>query len=291
MRHHRISEFLDRLIEHFKGFVLALLVIITVLGVVVGYKYYRYFQDDPQFCKSCHVMKEAYREWQKGKHRDIVCQTCHHLSIREQNQLLIAFVVKKPGPFSQTHGRERPWLECKKCHLDSIAQGSVTLRKSYGHAKHVFSASIECKVCHGKNLHLFNPDENACQNCHRDKVVHGVGMEVSSCLRCHTFSEKAPTMVSKEKCTRCHKIPDRGPMSKFSCHQCHKPHGEIKLKSADCLGQCHGNETKVGKHKLHMENGVQCLDCHKAHMWAIGRVEAKALCGRCHPMKDPKSFV
>ena len=67
--------------EHVKGFVLAAFVIVFVLSVMVGYRYYRYTQDDPQFCASCHLMKEAYKEWQKGKHRDVVCQDCHQLSI------------------------------------------------------------------------------------------------------------------------------------------------------------------------------------------------------------------
>ncbi|PIX87628.1 MAG: hypothetical protein COZ31_09430, partial [Nitrospirae bacterium CG_4_10_14_3_um_filter_44_29] len=77
---------------------------------------------------------EAFTEWQKGKHRDIVCQICHHLSILEQNQLLVTYVVKGGSKnFSQTHGREKPWQECRKCHVSEVSQGSVTLKKSYGH--------------------------------------------------------------------------------------------------------------------------------------------------------------
>lgn len=288
---HRLKELLNKLIEHMKGFVLALIATVAVLGIVVGYKYYRHTQEDPEFCMSCHMMKEAFHEWEKGRHRDIVCQKCHHLNIIEQNQLLFAYVFKGPAPFSQTHGRMKPWLECKKCHIDEISQGSVTLRKSYGHAKHVFMQNTSCKVCHGKSLHLFKPDEDACRNCHNDKGVHGEGMEAFSCLKCHAFSEKSPTMVSRDRCLRCHKDqPSAGPMA-FQCHQCHKPHGKIKLTSEDCLGQCHGNEAKVGQHNLHMKKGMQCLDCHKAHEWIVGQKEARTLCNRCHSLKDPKKFI
>jgi hypothetical protein len=151
--------------------------------------------------------------------------------------------------------------------------------------------NTECRACHGKSLHLFKPDENACQNCHKDKGVHGIGMEAFSCLKCHSFSEKSPSMIPRERCVKCHKLSMQGPMSNFKCHQCHKPHGKIKLKSEDCLGECHRNETKVGQHALHMKNGLQCLDCHKAHAWVVEKKGAKGLCDRCHPLKDPRTFV
>gem|GEM_PF-6671313 len=54
------------LFEHLKGFILAAIVIVAVLGVIVGYRYYRYTQDEPAYCASCHL----------------------------QNQLLVAYVVK-----------------------------------------------------------------------------------------------------------------------------------------------------------------------------------------------------
>lgn len=287
----RISELIEKVAEHLKGFVLALIAVISILGIVVGYKYYRFTQEEPEFCMSCHMMKEAFQEWQKGKHRDITCQKCHHLNLIEQNQLLFAFAFKGTAPFSQKHGRMKPWLECKECHISEITQGSVTLRRSYGHSKHVFMQNIDCKVCHGNSLHQFIPDANACRNCHKDKGVHGEGMEAFSCLKCHTFSEKSAAMVSRDKCLKCHENhTDKGPM-KFQCHQCHKPHKKIKLKSEDCLAQCHQNETRVGQHQIHMKKGMECLDCHKAHTWVVGQKEAKGLCNRCHPLKDPKKFI
>lgn len=291
MRRVRLRSILDRLLDHLKGFVLALIATVSVLGIIVGYKYYRHTQEDPEFCLSCHMMQEAFNEWQRGKHRDVVCQKCHRLNILEQNQLLVAFVANKPVPLSRPHGREKPWAECRKCHSGDITQGSRNLRQSYGHAKHVFMLGAECKACHASGLHNFQPDENACGTCHMDKGVHGVGMEAFSCLKCHTFGEKTPTMVSKDKCVRCHHLPMKGPMAEFPCHQCHKPHGKIKLTSEDCLGRCHSNEGKVGQHARHMKKGMACLDCHRAHNWVVGQREARGLCGRCHPPKDPKTFV
>jgi len=291
MRRQRLRELFETVIEHVQGFALAMIALISILGAVVGYKYYRHTQDDPEFCMSCHMMKDAFREWQKGRHRDIVCQKCHHLTLIERNHLLLSYVVKTSAPFSQTHGRKKPWTECLKCHLNEVSQGSKTLRDSYGHAKHVFMLNIECKECHGSSLHLFIPSEKACLKCHPDKGVHGGGAEAFSCFKCHSFSEKSPAVIPNERCTRCHIFSAKGPMSNFKCHQCHKPHGKIRLKSEDCFAECHSGETKAGQHAMHRKHGVGCLECHKAHTWAVGRSNAKGLCDRCHPMKNPKTFV
>lgn len=288
----KLSELFEALVEHVKGFVLAAIVIIFVLGAIVGYRYYTYTQNDPQFCASCHLMKEAYTEWEKGKHRDVVCQKCHQLSIFEKNQLLVAYVVKGHEPLSQTHGREKPWKACRQCHMDNISQGSVTMSKSYGHARHVFMQRVECKTCHKGSLHYFRPNEDACQGCHKEKGVHGIGMEAFSCLKCHSFSEKTPSMIPKGRCTKCHtSMPKSGVMSELLCHQCHKPHGTIMPTSATCTAECHKNEVAVGQHGLHMGKGLDCMYCHKPHTWVVGPEGARAICSKCHPYKDPKLFI
>lgn len=292
-RRRQFEETFTAAIEHLKGFALAAFVTVAVLSALVGYRYYRYTQDDPQFCGSCHLMKDAFTEWQKGRHSDIVCQRCHQLTIFEKNQLLVAYVVKGNQPLAQTHGREKPWTACRKCHMDNIAQGSLTMEKSYGHARHVFMHHMECKKCHKNTLHNFHPNENACQECHKDKGVHGIGMEAFSCLKCHSFSEKTPSMIPKDRCSKCHKnIPHKGPMSGLLCHQCHKPHGKIKPTSATCTQECHRNETEVGQHRLHhIEKGLDCMYCHKPHTWIVGQERARSTCAQCHPYKDPQSFI
>src|SRR6266545_2013021 len=106
----KIADFIEKLIEESKGFVLLLILAIALLGGTAAYKYKSYTQDEPEFCTSCHMMKEAFTEWRKGKHRDVICQSCHHLNMLEQNQLLVAYVVRgKDTKFSQSHGREKPW--------------------------------------------------------------------------------------------------------------------------------------------------------------------------------------
>lgn len=290
----RLSSFLHGLLEENQKAIVLLLLIITAVGSILGYRYYRYTRYDPNFCKSCHMMREAYRSWRLSKHRDFPCQRCHEMSILEQNRMLVAYVVKGGKSAHEKHGRISPWRACKECHLSDVEQGSVTLNKSYGHARHVFMLKIGCSKCHSGKLHTFAPNEQACAECHADKVIHGIGgMADLSCLKCHSYTEAAPKMISNDRCLGCHKhYPSSGPMSKLRCFDCHHPHGQILPTSEDCLKNCHGTELKVGQHRLHIaQAGLKCLDCHKAHTWSIGKKEAKGLCDRCHAMKDPATFI
>ncbi len=278
--------------EHYRSIVV-LLLLITIIGGVVGYRYYRHTREDPEFCLSCHMMQEAVKNWQMSKHRDFTCQVCHSMNIFEQNRMLVAYVVKGMKTTKQMHGRVSPWNTCKECHLSEVAQGSKTLSNSYGHARHVFMQQIGCNKCHSGEQHTFTPSEQACSGCHTDKLIHGMGMEGLSCLNCHSYSEKEPQLISKERCLRCHKdYPQTGIMASLQCFDCHHPHGKIKPSSQDCLKSCHGSESKVGQHNLHMTRAkLQCLDCHKAHRWEVGPEEAKKLCTRCHGYKNPDSFI
>lgn len=279
--------------DNFKGLVL-LLLLISVVGGVAGYRYYSHTQEDPEFCMSCHMMQESIRSWQKSKHRDILCQDCHSMNILEQNRMLVAFVVKgDSGSVRQKHGRVSPWTACRECHLSEAAQGSVSLSRSYGHARHVFMENIGCGECHTAELHAFSPDERSCKGCHTGQMIHGLGMEGLSCLKCHSYSEKAPMMITNERCLRCHsEVPTKGTMAALNCFDCHHPHGKIQPSSQDCLKSCHGNEAKVGQHELHMKKAnLTCLDCHKAHTWTVGNKEARVLCVKCHALKDPATFI
>jgi hypothetical protein len=286
------SFFMKFLEENQKSIVI-LLLLIAITGAFVGYRNYKHTKEDPEFCTSCHMMQEAFRTWQMGKHRDFTCQKCHAMSLLEQNQMLVAYVLQGTKSPSQKHGRISPWDACRQCHLSEVAQGSVTLSSSYGHAKHVFMQKINCSRCHTGKLHAFTPNEQACSGCHKDKIIHGMGMEGLSCLKCHSYSEKAPKMISTDRCIKCHRdLPSKGTMSSLKCFDCHHPHGKIKPSSQDCLKTCHGNEARVGQHNLHLTKAnLNCLDCHKAHVWTIGKNEAKTLCNRCHKLKDPATFI
>jgi len=277
-----------KLSDSVKGFIIAIIVISLFL---YGYRYYRYTQDEPEFCGSCHMIKESYADWLNGKHRDTVCQQCHQLGNVEQNLRLLSYVMTGKNPIATSHGRIKPWEECKNCHMDTISQGSVTPSKSYGHAKHAVVKGIECKACHVSKTHNFPPNTSSCQQCHSNKGVHGISMEEFSCIKCHSFSRKPLPMLSTEKCFKCHSdIPRKGPMSGLSCHYCHKPHSTEKPDSGSCTAECHKTEATMGQHGVHAQQGIECMYCHKPHKWVLGGSVPSSLCKECHSPKDPKRF-
>jgi len=287
-------------LQEIKPPLLLLLFLISLTIIIVGYRYYRHTQENPEFCLSCHLMKEAYKTWEKSKHSDIICQTCHRLSLIEQNKLLIAFVTGTKS-VRETHGRQKPWQACKECHFPDIEQGAISDSKTFGHARHVFTKKINCSECHiggasnsSGGLHEFKPESDACLKCHKDRLVHGLGMEGLQCLNCHTFSkEPSQKLVSERRCLECHgNIQRSGVMGSLRCFDCHKPHAKIKLEGADCLGRCHSHELEVGQHKLHIEKAkVDCLYCHRAHTWRVGRELATRICTKCHSYREPSRFV
>lgn len=276
-----------------KGGILLLVFLVCILGLVIGYRYYTYTRKDPAFCSMCHLMEEGYRSWRTGPHNHIICQQCHELNLIEENRLLVAFVVKGESDIRQVHGRIAPWNGCFSCHTQEAAQGSITLRSSYGHARHVFMQSIKCESCHRGDAHGFKADQTACQGCHKDMLVHGMGTAGLYCLNCHRFGEASPMLVSSERCLECHReIPGKGVMSNLKCYDCHHPHLKLKMETNDCLGSCHGNEANVGQHRIHLEKTrMGCMDCHKPHKWSVGKAEARGLCDRCHPLRDPITFI
>lgn len=276
-----------------KTAILLLIFLLCAIGATTGYRYYRYVNEDPAFCSLCHVTEEGYRSWEKSEHYRIICQECHKMSVLEGNKLLMSYYVKGGKDIEQEHGRKLPWQACQECHGREAAQGSITFRASYGHARHVFMQDVGCERCHAGSLHTFTVDSVNCRACHSDKLVHGMGTAGLYCLNCHSFAEAEFKMTSSERCYNCHAgIPRSGVMSRLECHECHHPHETLTMESKDCLGTCHSSETKVGQHKIHIERAsLQCTDCHKPHSWAVEKKNARGLCDKCHPLKDPMTFI
>jgi cytochrome c nitrite reductase small subunit len=243
---------------------------------VLAVRYYEYIQKNPEFCSSCHLMEEAYTSWKLSGHRNIVCQDCHKLGMIEQNRLLIKFVLTTDRKTREPHGNETPWKVCTTCHWDEAAQGSLMVNKSTGHARHVFRETLACKGCHSRKVHAFRPDRGACLRCHQGWEIHGAGgagMEEISCLRCHAFSSKKQEafIPDRNHCLSCHRkslkssFPDRVPMARLNCYECHKPHVRNKPNDEDCL-RCHTPEV-LNLKPVHT-TGKHCTSCHVPHRWS-----------------------
>jgi hypothetical protein len=309
--------------------IIALILIIVFGGGFVAYKFYDFTQNNPKFCVGCHLMQPAYDSWSKSEHKMLNCHDCHHLTIPEQNQLLISFVLHRPNKVPERH-KGQVIVSSKYCNACHTAGKAQRINKSLFHAKHVYMEQIECTECHGEvkidksGLHSFLPTEKFCTKCHKDKQVHGEGMGGLACINCHTDRTK-DLKPGRKKCLYCHGmnenirkeliadstmdvrffIPgqatinkakkfafdDKSPMQ-FYCYECHKPHtpGKVKPKTEDCL-KCHANVPKLGKHKLHLNMDMQCKQCHKPHVWKVTESSAKKDCVACHEYRSPQAFL
>lgn len=311
-----------------KVIIAILLLIIFTGGGYTAFRFYDFTQKSPKFCVGCHLMQPAFDAWAASEHKGINCHDCHHLSIAEANQLLITFLIKRPTAVPPRHGKIIvPWKTCIRCHWekDEKYTQAQLINRSQMHAKHVFIEQIECSKCHGYIVHKFLPDERFCSNCHKGKVVHGLGMEGLACLNCHT-DRTTDLRPGRKKCLFCHgndrvreellrnktidvkyftpdkkvieraqrltTFPSGAPMERFYCYECHKPHLEVRPDWGDCLLNCHRNILGVGKHPLHIKVvGMGCKQCHKPHSWRVTEETAKKDCVSCHEYRDPKRFV
>jgi len=255
-----------------KTVLVSIMLIISVIGIVLAVRYYTYIQKSPEFCNSCHLMEEAYTAWKKSGHRFIVCQDCHRLGIVEQNRLLIKFVFTTERKTPEPHGNVTPWESCTQCHWEEATQGALSVTKSTGHARHVTVEKLKCMDCHTRSVHAFRPDRNACLRCHKDWKIHGIGMEETSCMTCHPFSPRSAGsfIPDRERCLTCHRtssrtsFPDKVPMARMNCYECHKPHHRIKPTDDDCL-RCHTREV-LDSRAVH-RSGKHCTTCHVPHRW------------------------
>jgi hypothetical protein len=306
----KVTQLTERLKEPIslkaKLLIIALLLIIISGGGYVSYKFYDFTQNNPKFCVGCHLMQPAYDTWLQSEHKSLNCHDCHHLTVPEQNQLLISFVLHRPTSVPERHKGQVIVSSsyCNRCHTEGKAK---RINKSLFHAKHVYMEQIECTECHGEvkpdksGLHHFLPTEKFCTKCHKGKQVHGEGMGGLACINCHTDRTK-DLKPGRMKCLYCHSkdesikkaikivFDEKAPMQ-FYCYECHKPHtpGKVKPHSEDCL-RCHTGVSKIGKHKIHLNMDMQCKDCHKPHVWRVTEASAKKDCVACHEYRSPRAF-
>lgn len=309
-----------------KIIIAVLLLSIMVGGGFVAFEFYDFTQNNPKFCVSCHLMQPAFTAWQESEHKGINCHDCHHLSIAEQNRLLVNFVLRRPESVPPRHGKIIvPWKFCIQCHWEKNEKypDALKVNRSRFHAKHVFMEQIECAKCHGYKTHKFTVEERYCLTCHEGKEVHGTGMEKLACINCHT-DRTADLKPGKKKCLFCHSANDAirkelikdgtidvkhfqpsqaiikkatkvdspadAPMQ-FHCYECHKPHAKVRPDYGTCV-TCHKVEETVGKHELHIKGlNMKCVDCHKPHIWRVTEAQAKKDCVKCHEYKEPKKFI
>ena len=296
--------------------VLILVLLLLIGGGIVSYRVYDYLENNPTFCKSCHIMETAFASWEKSVHAMVNCHDCHHLPPREGIKLFYGFVVNRPRLIPPRHGEIIVLGKfCVRCHFEISKKypQAVSIMTSQFHGKHGFEKKIECSKCHGYKTHEFLPEERFCVMCHEGKKVHGGGMEGLACLNCHSDRTK-DLRPEREKCLFCHgsdeirvrmirekrldvkhftpspekikaaikiNIPADS-KHQFDCYACHIPHEKARPDWSECIN-CHGNIVNTGRHELHVKvMNINCGECHKLHSWVVTEEQAKKGCIKCH---------
>ena len=296
--------------------VLILVLLLLIGGGIVSYRVYDYLENNPTFCKSCHIMETAFASWEKSVHAMVNCHDCHHLPPREGIKLFYSFVVNRPRLIPPRHGEIIVLGKfCVRCHFEISKKypQAVSIMASQFHGKHGFEKKIECSKCHGYKTHEFLPEERFCVMCHEGKKVHGGGMEGLACLNCHSDRTK-DLRPEREKCLFCHgsdeirvrmirekrldvkhftpspekikaaikiNIPTDS-KHQFDCYACHIPHEKARPDWSECIN-CHGDIVNTGRHELHVKvMNINCGECHKLHSWVVTEEQAKKGCIKCH---------
>lgn len=224
--------------------------IILALLLVVGFRAYRYTQNNPQFCRSCHLMETPFQLWQGSVHSTVNCHSCHESSIRTSLSQVWETATRHPSQV--TKHAVVPDRTCRACHVGP--GGTPDITGTDVHAVHADRQKIQCTTCHGVSLHVFQAPEAICRQCHQPYEKGG------------PQAEKAPGMED---------------LTCGSCHQYLGRTGSLLPARATCLG-CHPQATTAGLHSASMHADTDCHICHQVHVEAL---PSRAPCETCHADK------
>ncbi len=256
--------------------------LLAVAGTIwAGLRFKDYVDNDPGLCAQCHRASPEFALWNKGSHRGVACQRCHHSTPEQGLAMLRAFLSgKEPG--GKGKHAEVKLGSCASCHLSHDPRWPQ-IEGSRGHRVHVEKQHIECVRCHAQAMHGFAPAVDACRACHGEHAVRTVGMQQLHCFACHNFlSHEAGLRPTRADCLHCHRenavhparFSDSAPMQ-FDCAACHHPHAQRAGERQPCLS-CHPGGPRAGLHAAKGHAG--CLSCHSAHLWKSGDRK----CASCH---------
>lgn len=261
-------------------------VVILVAVSFGGYQFisfYSYIEEDPNFCRSCHIMEQPWDRWATSEHKDTGCHSCHQQSLFASAKLLLDFTF---GEFERVERHAIvPDDACEKCH-ESDNPAWLQVAATAGHQVHAEEQNIACTKCHSVTLHRFEAPGPICSICHEEKHTQINGMAEMPCSACHQYlvNEEEELLPHRKGCLNCHlALTEKevtwsadAPMQ-YPCGDCHKLHEESELM-VDCLS-CH---TIEGMHLKGEHRASQCQDCHQPHEWQVTRRET---CLTCHPGK------
>ena len=261
---------------------LAATVLVALGGAFGAARLRRFVDEDPALCAQCHRASPEFAMWNKGSHRGVACQRCHHTTAEQGVAMLRAFLAGASPDGRKPHAVVEVGA-CAACHLSHDPQWPQ-IAGSRGHKLHALEKKIECVRCHAAGVHGFEPVLAACAGCHGEHAVRPGGMQRLHCFACHDFLSSDPGLrPTRRDCLRCHRaagvaaarFADDAPMQ-FDCGRCHKPHARTKAAELVACAACHGDVARAGLHDRAAHH--ECKTCHVAHLWRASEQE----CARCH---------
>jgi len=205
-----------------------------------------------------------------------------------------------------------PSAVCGECHMRKGTDSALTLvTLTAGHALHLKSDSsalkdVQCVTCHGRDFHVFVPNNATCEQsgCHKNVFINLGAMSGQSfkhCTSCHDFKTRVATGVTVAQarleltpkaldCSSCHEMSKKiltfdlaADPHKGNCGSCHNPHTQKEPKDAykTCAtAQCHASaDTLTAFHRGLGGHAIdQCGACHRAHSWKVRGTD----CLACH---------
>lgn len=262
---------------------LLIVLIVVIIAVVPSVFAYDYFQNNPKFCMSCHIMNPAYEAWDQSAMHDVNCHTCHEAGIVEGLGHVVSVVTKNPQEV--TLPTEVDSEICENCHASEDPKW-LQVANTAGHQVHFFGSGQppECIHCHGIRLHVFEPPEELCDECHVETIMMGTSEMQIHCLVCHDFTAQDESLFpEREECLACHEGKETMEITfltnahvNATCLNCHNPHVEEQYTS--CV-TCHESPDS-GLHQLSAHDN--CESCHVPH----SSKDMREICISCHGDKS-----
>jgi hypothetical protein len=281
----------ELVVKNKKIFALAIVIL-----AIPSYFVYDYTQHNPRFCTTCHLMDEAYDTWDASAMHNLNCHKCHETDMLESLDHVREVLFEKPEEVTKL--TEIDNKVCENCHASDDPKWLQVVNTA-GHQEHFFGKDMppDCIDCHGIQLHVFEPPEETCMNCHSDEALQPTEDMHIHCVACHVFTVADKELVpERSQCLTCHEASKTmgvsfptGAHNDTACINCHNPHEEEEHKECSA---CHD----VSKKGLHMEMAhTDCVVCHTPHssvpmrdnclMCHLDKIDhfAPAECKTCHP--------
>lgn len=263
-----------------------------------------YYSSTPSFCRSCHNMEPYYQSWEKSKHNNVSCVTCHLEpgiagTLRGKYQssaLLVKYLTNTYSPKPFANIKDASCLQ-KGCHVktDLVETKPFKGKAAFDHRPHFkkgLQSNLSCTSCHSplKGEKHISVNESHCYLCHLRHADWEAPKEKKTDKECGVCHKKLPEIVSLGQKNIEHKKFSEQKISCLECHS-HVVKGRGTVGESTCF-KCHDvpGRRGISKEKMHEIHVVAHIECYLCHDDILHRSDPKAKiagsdCKSCHLAK------